>query len=264
MQVDEESWGLVRAFTQKATGVVLEPQRGYLLSSRLEPLARIHGLTVKDFVRAATSPSAPSRFAVALVDAITTHETSFFRDSSFWQTLDSLILPELTRRKVPPLRVWSAACSTGQEPYSLTMLLSERWPSVLAGTTVLATDVSEPTLAKARAGSYNSTEVNRGLGAARLMLHLDAIGNELRVRNHIRSPLSWMHHNLLDPQPYPTGFDLVLCRNVLIYFAETDRQVVLNRLMRSIAPGGFLGLGATEIMKGHSVGGGWYRKGGEP
>jgi len=258
MAVDEDSWSLVRAFTYKATGVVLEAQRDYLLTARVEPLARSHGLSLRDFVRAATAPAAPPKLVTALVDAMTTHETSFFRDPTFWGVLEKTLLPAVMGRGARPLRIWSAACSTGQEAYSMAMLLNEKWPSVLGTSYMLATDIAEPTLVKARAGAYCVTEINRGLGAARLLINFEQKADEFRVKSHIRSRVTWMQQNLLGPAPYPSGFDLVLCRNVLIYFDEADRQGVLDRLIRSVAPGGYLGLGSTELMKKSGVGGGWY------
>lgn len=258
MATEEDSWGLVRAFTYKATGVVLEAQRDYLLGARVEPLARSHGLTVKDFVRAATAPAAPGSMVTALVDAMTTHETSFFRDPTFWTVLENTLIPALLARGSRPLRVWSAACSTGQEAYSLAMMLAERWPTVLGTSYILGTDIAEPTVARAKQGAYTVTEVNRGMGAARLIIHFEPARDQFRVKPSIRTRVTWNTHNLLGPASYPGGFDLLLCRNVLIYFQEKDRQAVLDRLIRSVAPGGFLGLGSTELMKGSGVGGGWY------
>src|SRR5262249_17889932 len=141
----EGAWNQLRGWLYRACGVVLEAHQGYLMVQRLEPVALELGMaSVDELVRAACGPGAPPRFAHAVVDAMTTHETSFFRDPPFWAMLERHVLPALFARTGPrPLRIWSAACSTGQEAYSLAMLLAERCPQILDGTQIVASDLSE-------------------------------------------------------------------------------------------------------------------------
>jgi chemotaxis protein methyltransferase CheR len=253
-----DAWKRVQEFTYRACGVVLEDQRHYLLDGRLQRVAQGLGFrTVDEFVRSACAPGATNRLTEPLLDAITTHETSFFRDPAFWNVLEQQILPELVRSG-RPLSIWSAACASGQEALSLAMLLHERWPSAFASARILATDVSAPTVARARAGTYNVVEVNRGLVAERLFRHFDVVPGGFRPKAVLRERIVCMVHNLLGDAPYPTGFDLVLCRNVLIYFNDADRTKVIARLCRSVEPG-HLGVGATEMVPaGRSLRSGWY------
>jgi len=265
-----ETWARVQEFTYRACGVVLEEERHYLLDGRLQRVAQRLGFpSVEEFVRTACAPGAADRLTDALLDAITTHETSFFRDPAFWRVLERQILPELGRTG-RPLSIWSAACAGGQEALSLAMLLQERWPSAFEGVRILATDVSAQTVARARSAIYNVVEVNRGLVAERLVRHFDVVPGGFRAKAALRDRIVFMVHNLLGAAPYPTGFDLVLCRNVLIYFNEADRSKVVARLGRSADPGflgpGYLGVGVTEILPaGRAVGNGWYAvDGGNP
>ncbi|HKA91642.1 MAG TPA: protein-glutamate O-methyltransferase CheR [Haliangiales bacterium] len=248
----------MQEFTYRACGVVLEPERHYLLDGRLQRVAlRLGFRSVDEFVRAACAPGAGQNLTDPLLDAITTHETSFFRDPAFWRTLEEQILPPLVQTG-RPLSIWSAACATGQEALSLAMLLAERWPAAFDSVRILATDVSGDTIARARASTYNVVEVNRGLEPERLVRHFDVVPRGFRAKAALRERIVYMVHNLLGAAPYPSGFDLVLCRNVLIYFNDVDRKRVVERLFRSAEPGG-LGVGVTElVVGGRSLGSGWY------
>jgi chemotaxis protein methyltransferase CheR len=256
-----DAWNQLRGWIYRACGVVLEEHQAYLMVQRLEPVALDLGMTsVDELVRAACGPAASSRFAHAIVDAMTTHETSFFRDPPFWTMLERSVLPALFARSGPrPLRIWSAACSTGQEAYSLAMLLAERWPQVLEGTQIVASDVSEPVVMRARRANFSLVEVQRGLTPARLAAHFEPVADGYRVRGRLRALMHFVTHNLIGNGLYPGTFDLVLVRNVLIYFAEADRVPLLARIARALAPGGFVGVGATEILAGVAgLGFGWY------
>lgn len=255
------TWERVRAFTYRACGVVLDEERHYLLDGRLQRVAQRLGFgSVEDFVSSACSPGADIGLTEPLLDAITTHETSFFRDGRFWRVIEEQILPELVGRG-RPINVWSTACASGQEALSLAMLLAERWPTAFDAVRILATDVSAPTVARARAATYSVVEVNRGLSAERLVRHFDVVPQGFRPKAALRERIVYMVHNLLGAAPYPTGFDLVLCRNVLIYFNDTDRTRVVDRLCRS-ASLGYVGFGITELVPGRrAVGSGWIAVG---
>ena len=147
-----------------------------------------------------------------------------------------------------------------QEPYSLAITLEELWPEAAAASQIIATDISDIALEKARHGAFSQLEVNRGLGAARLIRYFDQEPLTYRIKPHLRTRVTWQTDNLLSPLPGPNDCDLVMCRNVLIYFDEADRLLVQRRLRSSLGPRGYLGFGATEMSAhGPSLGGGWYQ-----
>lgn len=261
--VDRQSWELVQRFMERQCGVVVRDDQIYLLASRLTPVARRLGQpSISALVQAACNGPATSPTAVALIEAMTTHETYFFRDPTFWKALEEQVLTPLVARLPAhrPLRIWSAACSTGQEPYSLSMLVEERFAAVAARVEIIATDVSDLTVARAREGVFNAMETNRGLGAARLVRHFTQVPGGFKVNEKVRNRIQWRPHNLLAMNPDPMDCDLVLCRNVLIYFGETDRASVIRRLIRATATGGFVGVGSSETLRGKSVAPGLYEK----
>ena len=181
---------------------------------------------------------------------MTTNETSWFRDSQPFDALRSTIVPTLLEgRIVPRLDVWSAACSTGQEPYSIAMMLDELLPEH-ALVQILATDLSNEVLDKARAGSYTQLEVNRGLPAPYLVKHFRREGAAWRIDERLRSRVRFLRHNLLDAAPAGGPFDVVFLRNVLIYFDLPVKQQILRRMAQVMRPGGFLVLGAAETTVG--------------
>ncbi|MFL5307556.1 MAG: CheR family methyltransferase [Polyangia bacterium] len=193
---------------------------------------------------------------------MTTHETFFFRDLPAWQTFEELVVPTLLASRRAGLRIWSAACSDGQEPYSIAMLLEERWPAIAAASTIVATDVSAPAIERASAGVYSVFDVNRGLGAARLLRHFDrASTGGFRVRRPLRERVTWQVASILDGGPRGAAFDVVFCRNVLIYFNDADRLSVLRSLSAKTKPDGFVALGVSEVVSAKSIGPGWYQNG---
>ena len=245
----------------RTCGVVLNEDQIYLADSRLTGVAKLHGfLRISDFVDAACGGPIGSPLGLALIDAMTTHETLFFRDAPFWQTLEKAVFPALIAqsRSGAPFRIWSAACSTGQEPYSLAMMLAERFPELDSRVEIIATDVSEIAVERARQGVYSVMEVNRGLSAPRLIKHFEQVPCGFRVRDALRNRITWAPHNLLGSKPDPAGCDLVLCRNVLIYFGETDRAEVTRRLFRAAVPNGVVGVGSTETLREASMATGLY------
>jgi chemotaxis protein methyltransferase CheR len=260
---DAVAWPLVVDFMRKRCGLVLRDDQQYLLSSRIGPVAdRLGFPSVLAFVRDAVRSDAPARSVDLLVDAMTTHETSFFRDPGFWTYMSQTVLPRL--RKAVEQRgsavVWSAACSTGQEAYSLAMLLDEEAPGIAPACKIVGTDVSVPAVDQARSGMFGPLEVSRGLQARRLTRHFEDANGAFTVKAHLRQRVSWDVHNLLGARSGPTGCDLVLCRNVLIYFDKTDRELVVKRLFSSLRPDGLLGVGTTEIVSGTMVAPGWYTR----
>jgi chemotaxis protein methyltransferase CheR len=181
---------------------------------------------------------------------MTTNETFFFRDENPFEHIRR-IMTEAARAGRPRLRIWSAACSTGQEPYSLLMLWDEvahLAPNLRLE--IVATDLSAACLTKARSGLYTGFEVQRGLSAQKLVTYFDKVDDNWRVKPHLRGAVAWSQHNLLE-SPHALGkFDIVLCRNVLIYFERETRSRVLELIARQLLPGGHLLLGASETILG--------------
>jgi chemotaxis protein methyltransferase CheR len=255
------SWQQVQAFMRRACGVDLADDQIYLLEARLAPIvAERRFASLASFVDAACARAEGSALGMSLVDAMTTHETFFFRDAPFWRAFEEVVVPR-AREGPKGLRIWSAACSHGQEPYSIAMLLEERWPELAARSTIVGTDVSVPAIERAREGQYSVLEVNRGLGAARLLRHFErGPGGGFRVQGRLRERVEWGVENLLAPAAHRDAFDVVLCRNVLIYFKDRDRLSVLARVGSATRVGGFLGLGVTEVGPGLAVSPGWFQR----
>jgi chemotaxis protein methyltransferase CheR len=254
-------WPLVVEFMRRRCGLVLRDGQEYLLASRLTPVARRLGYpSLSRFVAEATSREADHETVQHFVDAMTTHETSFFRDPVFWATFTREIVPELRAavRARGSATVWSAACSTGQEPYTVAMLLEELEPAVAAQVRIHATDVSALVVERARQGSFSVLETGRGLHARRLVQHFDADRAGFRIKARLRERVSFAQHNLLGAAPPPLRCDVALCRNVLIYFGAADRAIAIDRLREAVLPHGFVGVGATELLPGQALSPGWY------
>ncbi|MEJ5888547.1 CheR family methyltransferase [Pseudokineococcus marinus] len=235
------------------TAVVLDASKEYLVTSRLLPLARRAGLAdVGAYVARARAGSAADRWE--LVEAMTTNETSWFRDVEPFTYLRERLLPELAAaRPGRSLRVWSAACSTGQEPYTIAMLLADAPELRGFRTEVLATDVDRTALERARSATYSQMEVGRGLPADMVARHLERAGLQWRVREPVRSCVRFAELNLARPFTERGRFDVVFCRNVLIYFDTATKQQVLDRIHQVLAPDGVLVLGAAETTLGVSA-----------
>jgi chemotaxis protein methyltransferase CheR len=249
---DAPTWDAARRYLLRHCGVVLSEEQHYLLEPRLAPVAKLHHFpSVAAFVAEAGKAAPMSTIGMALIDALTTHETMFFRDPAFWKALEKQVLPGLLAAAPGGgLRLWSAACSTGQEVYSLTMLLTECFPATLEKSSIYATDVSALAVARASAGIFSTLEVNRGLGAMRLHRHFGQAHGGFQIAETLRKAVAASPHNLLGGTPDQSGCDLVLCRNVLIYFSDIDRAAVIQRLFQSVKTGGIVAIGATESIRG--------------
>lgn len=235
------------------SGLVLTADKDYLLKSRLEPLARKDGFLGLDqlLAKVGAEPSGP--LAQRCIDAMATHESFFFRDATPFDQLRDVILPDLlaARAQSRSLRIWSAACSSGQEPYSLAMLLMEeqhRMPGWRID--ILATDMSLPILERARTGLYSDFEVRRGLTDARLARWFTRAGDQWLLSPQVRSMVRFAPHNLLAGTSGLGRFDLIFCRNVLIYFDVEQKRAVLQRMARTLAEDGGLFLGSAETVLG--------------
>lgn len=258
MSITLESFSFVSELVRRESAIVLETGKEYLVESRLSPMAREAGARDVDaFLRTARQRLDP-RVGKEIVEALTTNETSWFRDSDPFTALRTLILPELsTRRATRSLRFWSAACSSGQEPYSMAMVARDT-PEVAGWRLeILGTDLSEKMVERARSGRYSQLEVNRGLPATMLVEHFARAGTHWQVGPEIASAVQFRELNLTRPFPPLGRFDVVFLRNVLIYFDAATKRDILRRVRAVLAPDGFLLLGAAETTIG--IDDGWER-----
>lgn len=235
---------------RRRAGLVFEPEKRYLVESRLQKLAQSEGSSIAQLLQALHDGD--ERTALAVTDAMTIQETYFFRDPWLFESLRADVLPALLRRRAGErcLRVWCAACATGQEVWSLVMLL-ESIPE-LAGwdVQILASDFSVQALERAQSGRYSHMEVNRGLPARELALHFRRDGLEWAIDPALRRRVTFLPINLVEPWPDMPRFDIVLLRNVLIYFDEPTRREVLLRVSNVMQADGFLFMGGAESPVG--------------
>jgi chemotaxis protein methyltransferase CheR len=250
MTISQDTFAFVADLVRRRSAILLEPGKEYLVESRLLPLARETGATgVDQFVAQLRANPTPARTAV-VVEALTTNETSWFRDVAPFDALRRHIVPELRAAGgLARLRVWSAACSTGQEAYSIAMTLQEVLTPPVA-VEITATDLNEQVLERGRSGTYTQLEVNRGLPAPTLVRHFRRAGSGWQVSDELRRWVTFRQHNLLDVPPPGGPFDVVFLRNVLIYFDLPTKRAVLERVRGALRPGGYLVLGAAETTIG--------------
>ncbi|WP_211357344.1 CheR family methyltransferase [Nocardioides rubriscoriae] len=243
--ISPSSFGFVADFLLRETAMVCEPGKEYLVEARLLPLARAAGVADVDRYVDLLRTDAVERGRAA--DALTINETSWFRDLAPYQAFTDVLLPQLlaARQDRRHLEIWSAACSSGQEAYSIAMLLDESLPP---GWTyrIHATDVSPTMLERVRAGRYSQVEMNRGMPANRLVKYFTRVGREWEVSADLRRTITTEKINLAAPLPGIGLYDFVLLRNVLIYFDVDVKRDILRRFRARVAPDGFLMLGSTE------------------
>jgi chemotaxis protein methyltransferase CheR len=267
----EQDFDYIRDLVRDRAAIVLEPGKEYLAVTRLDPVVRRAGLASLSELVATLRQDDDPELSEQVVDALTTNETTFFRDVHPFESLRNHILPALIERKrlSRSLSIWSAGCSSGQEAYSVAMLIREDFPQ-LAGwqVSILGTDVSVAMLERARAGRYGQIEVNRGLPAHLLVKYFRRAGLSWEIDGSIRAMVRFRHQSLVDPWPSMPPMDLVLMRNVMIYFDVAAKQEILARVRDVLAPHGYLLLGTSETtlhlddsFQRHAVGPtGWYRR----
>jgi chemotaxis protein methyltransferase CheR len=244
----------LRKLLRERSGLVLSADKEYLVESRLLPVARRAGLSgLADLVLELKKGRRSEPLAADVVEAMTTNETFFFRDKRPFEHFRDIMIPALmaARANVRRLRIWCAATSTGQEPYSLAMYLREMAPR-LAGwrIEIVGTDLSRDVLAKARSGIYSHFEVQRGLPIALLIRYFTRIGDTWQIAPDIRTMVQFRSLNLLSDFNHLGIFDVVFCRNVLIYFDQATKTDVLDRVARVMSHDGHLVLGAAETVVG--------------
>ncbi len=253
MKVEPAELAVLAAFLKRRTGVVVDRSKTYLLEARLVPVIRKHDLADFAALVERVRGGRDARVEQDVLDAMMTHETSFFRDKAPFETLRR-ILPDLLRRRAISrhLVIWSAASSSGQEAYSLSMMLSEHFRDALAGWSVriLATDFSEPVLARARQGLYSDIEVSRGLPPELRDKYFVRLQGKWSISQECRRGIELRRMNLVEPWQGIPPCDVILLRNVLIYFDVRTRADILARMRTVLRPDGALFLGGAETMLG--------------
>ncbi|WP_436698130.1 CheR family methyltransferase [Nocardioides sp. BYT-33-1] len=234
----------VSALVRRETSMVYDEGKEYLVEARLTPLAAARGLGLEEYVaRLASDPTERRK----VVDALTINETSWFRDHTPYQAFADVMVPALVERRqiTRRLRVWSAACSSGQEAYSVAMLLDQHLPAGWSHE-IVATDISTAMLERVRAGRYSQVEVNRGLPATSLVRYFTRAGREWEIAERLRQRVTVRHLNLAAPFAGLGTFDVIWLRNVLIYFDATTKSDILRRMLPMLADDGYLLLGSAE------------------
>lgn len=249
----DDDFRFVADLLRKRAGLGLTREKLYLLEARLTPMARDKDFPdIEALVRKARDPGAED-LCREIVEAMMVRDTSFFRDRAPFRQLSDIVLPELLKSRAAErrLRIWSAGCSTGQEPYSIAMMLNERAED-LAGWTVsiVATDIAARSIAQAKSGIYSQFEVQRGLPVNLLLRHFTRARSKWRLADPVRAMVSFHEHNLLDGAAQFGQFDIVMCRNVLMPMDEKVRERVFATLADSVADGGYLFLGVGETTAG--------------
>lgn len=251
--MNAENFFYLAALLKERSGLIVTQDKCYLLESRLSPVMRRQDLNGLDELVAALRMPGNGALIDEIVDAMTTNETSFFRDKFPFEALRNTILPGLvaTRGTQRALRIWSAACSTGQEPFSLAMMLRDHFAHLNDWRVeIVATDLSPSALEKARGGIFSPFEVQRGLPVQLLVRHFDQIDQNWRVKPELRQMIGFRQLNLLGDITALGRFDIILCRNVLIYFDLPTKSGVLDRMTKMLAPDGALLLGGAESVFG--------------
>jgi len=255
VQVSDSSSRILAGLLEARTGQQLTMSRRWRIETALAALLRERGIpTLDELITILVMGREPS-LATQVVEALLNNETYFFRDRTPFDLLARAALPKLAQRRHSSkrLRIWSAGCSTGQEAYSLAMLFAEdpvRW----AGWTidVLGSDVSESAVRRAREGIYSQFEVQRGLGINQMIRWFEECEGGWRAIEPLRRVVRFQVHNLLEPAPHPGQFDIVLCRNVLLYLNAERRNLIFERMGGAMAPDGWLMLGAGETVIGQT------------
>lgn len=244
---------LYRDLLKEKSGLTLTPDKSYLLDSRLTPVARKHNFPNLEGMTMALRVMPPPELIKDVVEAMTTNETSFFRDTKPFDQFRDVVVPHLvkTRGSARRARIWCAAASTGQEPYSLAMVIKE-CTAKLPGWNIeiVATDIDTAVLETAKKAEYSQFEVQRGLPIQMLMKYFEQKGDRWHVKNEIKSMVKYQFFNLLSPMFSLGKFDVIFCRNVLIYFDRETKAAVLNNMAGLLPDDGFMFLGGAETVLG--------------
>ncbi len=249
ISIGQDDFAYVRDIVRRHSAVVLDAGKEWFVESRLAPLAEGLGLESAGelIARARVRPSGSLHREV--IEALMTNETLFFRDYYPFDALRRVLLPQLMETRASERRInfWSAACSSGQEPYSVGMLIRDGFPSLAEwNVQILATDISSSMVARAKVGEYNQIEMNRGLPAAMLVRYFEQQSKHWRIGERIRRMVDFRVMNLAEPWPSLPSMDVVFLRNVLMYFDQETKKAILEKVRRLLRPDGWLLLGSAE------------------
>ena len=239
-----EDLEFVCALVRVRSGLVIGGERGFFAETRLSPVARREGAASVSELVQRIKIGREDRLLRSVVEAMLIQETSFFRQREVFRILEERVLPELAAARGKALRVWSAGCASGQEPYSLAMMAEDA--PTLTQMDIFASDLSTAALEKGESGLYTHFEVQRGLPIRGLLLHFEAADDGWRIAPKLRQKIRWRRLNLIDDFSVAEPFDIILCRHVLDGFDPPVRQKTLDRLSSALAPDGWLILGAAE------------------
>ncbi|OOE93234.1 chemotaxis protein CheR [Salinivibrio sp. MA427] len=249
---DQEYRDFCRHLESKC-GIVLGDSKQYLVRSRLSPLVNKFGLASLSELVKSVITGRNRELAVAAIDAMTTNETLWFRDTYPYEVLAHRLLPELAKAR-KPIKIWSSASSSGQEPYSIAMTVAEtqqRKPGMLSSVSITATDISTSMLEACRQGIYDNLALGRGLSPERRRTFFEDVGDgKMRIKDNIKRMVTFRPQNLMESYSLLGKFDIIFCRNVLIYFSPDMKAKVLNQMAGALNPGGYLILGASESLTG--------------
>lgn len=253
--VDPAGAAYIIRFVREATGVVLTPDKAYLIEARLRPVADAVGATSLAGLVTRMLGTEGEDIRQRVIEAMTTHETSFFRDASVFVSLREILTFRFRRDKPQKsLRIWSAACSTGQEPYSIAVLTNEVFRGLGWDVSIVGTDIAPEVVLRAKAATYNRQEVNRGLPMPFLTRYFTQNRFTWKAKPDLTDRTRFEVSNLLEETPPGGPFDIILCRNVLIYYDDPTSRKVLARLHAALATKGVLVLGGTENLIGRESG----------
>jgi len=253
-EIAPQEYESFKSFLQDACGILLGENKQYLVKSRLRRIMEEHELSTLGELLGRIKRSGRSNLREVVIDAMTTNETLWFRDNHPFRILEDKLLPEFADWKSSrSLRIWSAASSTGQEPYSVAMIIEEfrrQRPGKLRDVKITATDISKSVLEVARSGEYEMIAIGRGLSPERQkQFFTPSLSGSWQIKPNIKSMVEFRELNLLER--YMLGkFDIVMCRNVLIYFSADLKRDILTRIHATLNPGGYLILGASESLSG--------------
>jgi len=251
--IGPEAFAFLQQFLKKRSGVVVDESKVYLVVARLLPVVRQHKLMSLDALADRLRLTSDAAIQRDVLNAMMTHETSFFRDKSPFETLKQLI-PEMVKKRgvMRQLVLWSAASSTGQEAYSIAILINEHFRELLATwkIRIIATDISDVVLTRAREGIFNELEIVRGLPPSLLRKYFTPLQGKWSISQECRRLVEFRQLNLNDPWPVMPPCDIVFLRNVLLYFDVPTRRTILEKMRKIVRPDGGLFLGGSETMLG--------------
>ena len=253
--ISQRDYETFRDYLEDACGIVLGDNKHYLVSSRLGRLMQEHSIRSVGELVANLKDNPGSVFHERIIDAMTTNETSWFRDNHPYEALTQHVFPELGGKRIRDIRVWSAACSSGQEPYSISITVQEFFrlrPGMITNVQIVGTDISPSMLKIAREGVFDENSLRRGMSDDRRKLHFRQTGEKWKLKNEIQSRVIFREINLLKDFSTIGKFDCIFCRNVLIYFSPEIKRDIIHRLTAALKPEGYLILGGSESIANYS------------